>query len=51
MTQTPAFPLHRRRKLVKGIARILESKNREDANAFLAQHRQDNSRSTPAGTS
>ncbi|MDX8480811.1 DUF6074 family protein [Mesorhizobium sp. VK24D] len=29
-----AFPLHRRRKLVEGIARILESKNGEDANAF-----------------
>ncbi|MER9758301.1 DUF6074 family protein [Mesorhizobium sp. M0166] len=29
-----AFPLHRRRKLVEGIARVLESKNGEDANAF-----------------
>ncbi|RWL22632.1 MULTISPECIES: DUF6074 family protein [Mesorhizobium] len=29
-----AFPLHRRRKLVQGIARVLESKNGEDANAF-----------------
>ncbi|WP_394890235.1 DUF6074 family protein [Mesorhizobium sp. AaZ16] len=29
-----AFPLQRRRKLVEGIARVLESKNREDANAF-----------------
>ncbi|WP_456007961.1 DUF6074 family protein [Mesorhizobium sp. f-mel] len=29
-----AFPLHRRRKLVEGIARVLESKHGEDANAF-----------------
>ena len=29
-----AFPLHRRRKLVEGIARVLESKDGEDANAF-----------------
>ncbi|MGX9182032.1 DUF6074 family protein [Mesorhizobium sp. BHbdii] len=29
-----AFPLHRRRKLVESIARVLESKNGEDANAF-----------------
>ncbi|WP_394886326.1 DUF6074 family protein [Mesorhizobium sp. AaZ16] len=29
-----AFPLHRRRKLVEGIARVLESKNGEEANAF-----------------
>lgn len=29
-----AFPLQRRRKLVEGIARVLESKNGEDANAF-----------------
>ncbi|KUM26987.1 hypothetical protein AU467_18655 [Mesorhizobium loti] len=29
-----AFPLHRRRKLVEAIARILESKNGEDAKAF-----------------
>ncbi|WP_376703362.1 DUF6074 family protein [Mesorhizobium sp. ISC25] len=29
-----AFPLHRRRKLVEGIARVLDSKNGEDANAF-----------------
>ncbi|RWC01428.1 DUF6074 family protein [Mesorhizobium sp.] len=29
-----AFPLHRRRKLVEGIALVLESKNGEDANAF-----------------
>ncbi|PZV37103.1 DUF6074 family protein [Mesorhizobium kowhaii] len=28
------FPLHRRRKLVESIARDLESKNEEDANAF-----------------
>lgn len=28
-----AFPLHRR-KLVEGIARVLESKNGEDANTF-----------------
>ncbi|WP_353014669.1 DUF6074 family protein [Mesorhizobium sp. M0854] len=29
-----AFPLNRRRKLVEGIARVLESENLEDANAF-----------------
>ncbi|MER8803235.1 DUF6074 family protein [Mesorhizobium sp. M0998] len=29
-----AFPLHRRRKLVEGIARVLEFKNGKDANAF-----------------
>ncbi|WP_353642793.1 DUF6074 family protein [Mesorhizobium sp. WSM2239] len=29
-----AFPLHRRRKLIESIARVLESKNGEDANAF-----------------
>ncbi|MER8459275.1 DUF6074 family protein [Mesorhizobium sp. C280B] len=29
-----AFPLHRRRKLVEGIAQVLESRNGEDANAF-----------------
>jgi hypothetical protein len=29
-----AFPLHRRRKLVRGIARLLEAKNGEDANVF-----------------
>ena len=29
-----AFPLHRRQKLVDSIARVLESKNGEDANAF-----------------
>lgn len=29
-----AFPLHRRRKLVESIARVLESKNGGDANAF-----------------
>ncbi|MFB9984474.1 DUF6074 family protein [Mesorhizobium kowhaii] len=28
------FPLHRRRKLVEGIARVLESKNGKDANTF-----------------
>jgi hypothetical protein len=29
-----AFPLHRRQKLVEGIARVLASKNGEDANVF-----------------
>lgn len=29
-----AFPLHRRRKLVEGIARVLKSKDGEDANVF-----------------
>lgn len=29
-----AFPLHRRRTLVKGLARVLETKNGEEANAF-----------------
>ncbi|RAZ82990.1 hypothetical protein DPM33_33710 [Mesorhizobium hawassense] len=28
------FPLDRRRKLVEGIARVLQSKNAEDASAF-----------------
>jgi hypothetical protein len=29
-----AFPLHRRQKLVKGLARVLETKNGEEANVF-----------------
>jgi hypothetical protein len=29
-----AFPLHRRKKLVSGIARVLESKHGDDANGF-----------------
>ncbi|MEO9339109.1 DUF6074 family protein [Mesorhizobium sp. SB112] len=29
-----AFPLHRRKTLVKGIAKVLASKNGEDANRF-----------------
>ncbi|WP_353642713.1 DUF6074 family protein [Mesorhizobium sp. WSM2239] len=33
-SNTSAFPLHRRRKLIESIARVLESKNGEDANAF-----------------
>lgn len=28
------FPLHRRRKLVEGIARVLQSRNRKDAHDF-----------------
>ncbi|WP_352493526.1 MULTISPECIES: DUF6074 family protein [unclassified Mesorhizobium] len=34
MSNISAFPLYRRRKLVEEIARVLESKNGEDANAF-----------------
>lgn len=34
MSNIRAFPLYRRRKLVEEIARVLESKNGEDANAF-----------------
>jgi hypothetical protein len=29
-----AFPLHRQQKLVNGLARVLETKNGEEANAF-----------------
>jgi hypothetical protein len=29
-----AFPLHRRQKLVEGLARVLASKNGEEANVF-----------------
>ncbi|WP_352452175.1 MULTISPECIES: DUF6074 family protein [unclassified Mesorhizobium] len=34
MSSIRAFPLYRRRKLVEGVARVLESKNGEEANAF-----------------